>query len=63
MNIQYFSKAEKPRATVWCMSSELTDNGDGTYSVNDAAIAATLGPGSEIIVMDIPSKLDRKSVV
>ena len=56
MNIQYLTTALQPRALVWCKSSELTDNNDGTYTVNDSALAATLGTGSEIIVIDIPGK-------
>lgn len=57
MNIKYLSDAQKPRAIAWCMSSELTDNNDGTYSINDASTAASLGEGSEIIVIDVPGKL------
>lgn len=45
------------RAHAWAMSSELTDNGDGTYSIIDTEIADSFGTGSEIIVIDIPGKL------
>ena len=57
MNIKYMSDAQKPRACAWCMSDELTDNGDGTYSIKDAEAAASFGEGSEIIVIDLPGKL------
>ena len=55
MNIQYLTDCQQPRALVWCMSADLTDNNDGTYSLKDTDIAATLGDGSEIVVMDLPT--------
>ena len=55
MNIQYLTNCKQPRAIAWCMSDELTDNNNGTYSVIDTELAATLGTGSEIIVMDLPT--------
>ena len=57
MNIQYLSTALQPRALVWCTSDEITDNGDGTYTINDAQIASTIGTGSEIMVMDKPGTM------
>ena len=54
MNIKYHSKCEQPRADVWCMSTELSDNGDGTYSFADATAAAKIGTGSQIVVIDKP---------
>ena len=42
------------RAICWAMSSELTDNNDGTYTVNDTDLSATFETGSEIIVIDKP---------
>ena len=55
MNVQYIDNCKEPRAIVWCMSTDLTDNNDGTYSFVDTDFAATLGTGSEIIVMDLPT--------
>lgn len=55
MNIRYYSNCKQPRADVWCMSSDLTDNNDGTYTFKDSAIASTLGTGSKIVVMDMPT--------
>jgi hypothetical protein len=40
------------RATVWCLFSDLVDNGDDTYGLVDVDVAKTLGFGSEIIVID-----------
>lgn len=42
------------RACVWCTTSELTDNNDGTYSFVDTDLAATFETGSEIVVIDKP---------
>ena len=55
MNIQYLSNCKQPRAIAWCMSDELTDNHNGTYTVIDTELVATLGTGSEIFVMDLPT--------
>lgn len=58
MNIKHFPMDfGQTRAHAWAMSDELTDNGDGTYSIIDAEIAHSFGTGSEIIVIDIPGKL------
>lgn len=58
MNIKHFlMDFGQTRAHAWAMSSELTDNGDGTYSIIDTEIADSFGTGSEIIVIDIPGKL------
>ena len=42
----------KARATVWCLSEEIEDNGDGTYGLVDTEAAESLGFGSEILVID-----------
>lgn len=55
MNIKFYYDCEGPRADVWAMSSELTDNNDGTYSFKDDDIAEKIGTGSQIIVMDKPT--------
>ncbi len=55
MNYERLYDCAKPRHRVWCKSSELTAGtgaAAGTYTLNDAALAAELGEGSEIIVMD-----------
>ena len=59
MNMKFTSTEDSYRGQAWCMSSELTDNGDGTYTINDERAAAMLGGGlgSEIIVIDSPGKL------
>lgn len=58
MNIERLYDCERPRHRVWCMSSELTAGAaDGTYTVNNSRIAAELGEGSEIIVIDQPGKI------
>lgn len=44
-------------STVWAMLDELTDNGDGTYNVNDQNIADMMPQGSEIIVINKPGLL------
>lgn len=40
------------RARVWCLYSDLVDNGDDTYGLVDDDVAKTLGFGSEIIVIN-----------
>ena len=58
MNIERLYSAARPRHRVWCLASELTaGQTDGTYTVNDAAVAAELGEGSEILVIDAPGRL------
>lgn len=41
-----------------CWKSELTDGqNEGTYELVDADIAASLGDGSDIVVMDVPGRV------
>ncbi len=57
MNYERLYGCAKARHRVWCKMSELTAGSGasaGTYTLNDAALAAELGEGSEIIVMDKP---------
>ena len=53
MNIKYLYDSEKPRARVWCVSTEITEQNDGSYVFNKTPPAA-VGTGSEIVVMDVP---------
>lgn len=53
MNAKYLYDSIKPRAQVWCVSSEITEQNDGTYTFNET-IPPAIGTGSEIIVMDAP---------
>ena len=58
MNIERLYDCSAPRHRVWCMSSELTAGATaGTYTLKDADLAACLGHGSELIVMDEPGRL------
>lgn len=53
MNIQYHSKAQKMRATVWCLQRDLqAADTEGTFTFVDKKIEKTIGDGSLIIVMD-----------
>lgn len=54
MNIKQYTDSEQPRATAWCIESELTAGADNTYTINDPDDAAKLGTGSDIIVIDKP---------
>lgn len=59
MTIKYQFDWTEPIAQARCLASELTDNGDGTYSIKDSAISdnPAFGTGSEIIAVDLPGKL------
>ena len=58
MNYERVYDCARPRHRVWCKSSELTEGStSGTFTFNDSAMAAELGEGSEIIVMDLPGKV------
>ena len=58
MNIERLYDCSAPRHRVWCMSSELTAGATaGTYTLKDADLTASLGHGSELIVMDEPGRL------
>ena len=56
MTIKYHNDWSAPIAEARCLASELTDNNDGTYTINDDAIAQNpqFGTGSEIIAVDLP---------
>lgn len=55
MNIQRLYDCIRPRHRAWAKSSELTAGlSDGSYIINDSAVAGELGFGSEIIVIDKP---------
>lgn len=53
MNVKYLYDSIKPRAQVWCASSELTQDGDGNYTFKET-VPPAVGTGSEIIVIDVP---------
>lgn len=57
MNWKYLYDCEKPRQRVYCLSTELVDGGDGSFTFSDTSMNAKLGDGSEIIVMDQPGTL------
>lgn len=47
-----------PRHRIFCLSDDLTAGQTaGTYTLNNSAVAAELGEGSEIIVIDAPGRL------
>lgn len=47
----------QPRRLAWCLYSELTDNGDGTYNFIDTELNNSMGFGSEVHVIDKDLKL------
>lgn len=55
MNIEYLYGVDLlyPRARIWCKSSEITKEADGSYVFNHP-IPSGVGTGSEIIVIDVP---------
>ena len=58
MNLERLYNCARPRHRAWCLSAELLAGATaGTYSLTDSAIAAELGHGSELIVMDEPGRL------
>ena len=58
MNIQTLYNSAKPRHRVWLLSSDLTAGDEaGTWTLSDETLAATLGDGSELLVMDVPGRL------
>lgn len=44
------------RRNVWCLSTEITNNGDGTYKFVDL-LPEALGFGSKIYVIDVPGQV------
>lgn len=58
MNLERLYDCAKPRHRAWVKYAELTaGQTDGTYTVNDQSVAAVLGDGSEIIVIDQPGMI------
>lgn len=57
MNVQYLSNCRHPRAVVWLLLKDLEASGANAYKLKDAALAGTLGDGSEILVMDVAGML------
>lgn len=51
MTIERCGHADNQRLRIWAMAAELTDNGDGTYTL-PPDIAAEAGTGSEVIIID-----------
>lgn len=58
MNIEFFYGVDllSPKATVWCKSSEITQQIDGSYTFNNP-VPSGVGTGSEIIVIDSPGMM------
>ena len=58
MNIKYHLTDVGPRARaqIWCKWADLTED-DGVYTFDDDTLNASLGFGSEIIVVDQPAMI------
>lgn len=53
MVIEQILEKDQPRKIVYCLSTDIQDNGDGTYSFVSLS-ASDLGLGSMVYVVDQP---------